>query len=158
MNDALVRFQALALQAVANDLHTSLNSLSNPKTDKEKKRLVGYPISMIVLRAFAVELTLKTMVFRRTGKYKRTHDLSELYDDLDTDTQAIISKIENSHGIAPLRRILEKHKNDFVDWRYLKDMHVDGGKMHADFLDIARALDVLLLVSEGKDFLAICDR
>ena len=162
MNDGLVRFQALALQAVANDLHTSLNSLSNPKTFKstheEQKRLFGYPISMVVLRAFAVELTLKTMAFRRTGKFKKTHNLSKLYDDLGTDTHAIISKIENSHGIAPVRRILEKHKNDFVDWRYLKDMHVDGGNMHADFLDIGRALDVLLLVSEGKDFLAICDR
>ena len=101
MNDGLVRFQALALQAVANDLHTILNSLSNPKTDEEKKRFFGYPISLIVLRAFAVELTLKTLVFRRTGKYNKTHDLSELYDGLGTDTQAIISKIENSHGIAP---------------------------------------------------------
>lgn len=112
---------------------------------------------MVVLRALAVELTLKALAFRRTGKFKKIHNLLELYDDLGTDTQAIISKIENIHGIAPVKRILEKHKNDFVDWRYLTDMQ-DGGNMHADFPDIGRALDVLLLVSEGKDFLAICDR
>ena len=50
MNDGLAIFQAMALQAVANDLHTSLNSLSNPKTykstDEKKKRLLGYPTSM----------------------------------------------------------------------------------------------------------------
>ena len=158
MNDGLVRFQALALQAVANDLHTSINGLSNPKTREEEKRFFGYPISMVVLRALAVELTLKALAFRVTGNFKKIHNLLELYDDLGTDTQAIISKVENIHGIAPVRRILEKHKNDFIDWRYLTDMQQDGGNMHADFTDIGQALDVLLLVSEGEDFLTICDR
>ena len=161
MNDGLVRFQALALQAVANDLHTSLNSLSNPKLLKVRMKsrnvFFGYPISMVVLRALAVELTLKALAFRRTGKFKKIHNLLELYDDLGTDTQAIISNIENIHGIAPVRRILEKHITILLTGRYLTDMQ-DGGNMHADFPDIGRALDVLLLVSEGKDFLAICDR
>ena len=161
MNDGLAIFQAMALQVVANDLHVSLNSLSNPKTykstDEEKKRLLGYSTSMVVLRALAVELTLKALAFRRTGKFKKIHDLLELYDDLGTDTQAIISKIEDIHGVAPARRILEKHKNDFVDWRYLINMQ-DGDNIHVDFPDIGRALEVLLLVYGGKDFLAICDR
>ena len=161
MNDGLAIFQAMALQVVANDLHVSLNSLSNPKTykstDEEKKRLLGYSTSMVVLRALAVELTLKALAFRRTGKFKKIHDLLELYDDLGTDTQAIISKIEDIHGVAPVRRILEKHKNDFVDWRYLINMQ-DGDNIHVDFPDIGRALEVLLLVYGGKDFLAICDR
>ena len=109
MNDGLAIFHAMALQVVANDLHTSLNSLSNPKTYKstpeEQKRLLGYSTSVLVLRALAVELTLKALAFRMTGKFKKIHDLLELYDDLGTDTQAIISKIEDIHGIAPVRRI-----------------------------------------------------
>ena len=161
MNDGLAIFQARAFQVVANDLHTSLNSLSNPQTYKstneEKKRLLGYATSIIVLRALAVELTLKALAFKRTGKYRRTHDLLKLYDELDTDTQAIISKIGDIHGVAPVRRILKKHKNDFVDCRYLQDMQ-DGDNLHVDLPDIGRAMDVLFLVYEGKDFLAICDR
>ena len=55
MNDGLAIFQAMALQAVANDLHASLNILSNPKTYKntneEMKRLLGYSTSMVVIRA-----------------------------------------------------------------------------------------------------------
>ena len=161
MNDGLAIFQAMALQTVANDLHTSLNSLSNQKTCgntyEEQKRLLGYPTSMVLLRALAVELTLKALTFRMTGKFKKIHDLLKLYDDLGTDTQAIISKIEDLHEIAPVRRILEKHKNDFVGWRYLMDMQ-DGGNMRVKFPDIGQALKALLLVYEDKDFLAICDR
>ena len=115
---------------------------------------------MVVLRALAVELTLKALAFRRTGKFKKIHDLLKLYDSLGTDTQEIISKIEGLNGIngvAPVRGILEKHKNDFVDWRYLINMH-DGDKMHAQLSDIGQALDVLLLVYSDKDFPAICDR
>ena len=161
MNDGLAIHQAMPLQAVANDLHTSLNSLSNPKTykstDEEKRRLLGYSISIVVLRALAVELTLKALAFKRTGKYCSTHNLLKLHTDLGTDTQALISKIEDIQGIASVERILEKHKNDFVDWRYTMEMR-DGGKMHVQLLDICRALDVLLLVYSDKDFPAICDR
>ena len=162
MNNDLAIFQAKAFQVVANDLHTSLNSLSNPKTykstDEGTKRLVGYSASIVVLRALAVELTLKALAFKRTGKYLWIHDLLKLYDDLDTDTQAIISKIEDIQGVAPVRHILEKHKNDFIDWRYLPDLHDGDNNMQVHFPDIGRALDVLFLVYEGKDFLAICDR
>ena len=111
-----------------------------------------------MLRALAVELTLKALAFKRTGKYLWIHDLLKLYDDLDTDTQAIISKIEDIQGVAPVRHILEKHKNDFVYWRYLTDLHDGDNNMQVNFPDIARALDVLFLVYEGKDFPAICDR
>ena len=157
MNDDVAILQARAFQIVADDLHVKLNSYK--KTDEGINGLVvvGYGSSIVVLRALAVELTLKALAFKRTGKYLRNHDLLKLYDDLDTDTQAIISKIEDIHGVAPVRRILEKHKNDFTDWRYLQDMQ-DGDKWHVNLPDIVRALDVLFLVYEGKDFLAICDR
>ena len=39
MNDRVAIFQAMALQEVANDLHASLNSMSDPKTYK-----LGFPI------------------------------------------------------------------------------------------------------------------
>ena len=162
MNSDLEIFQAKAFQAVADDIHAKLNSLSNPKTYKSTDEgtilLVGYSASIVVLRALAVELTLKSLAFKRTGKYLWIHDLSKLYGDLDTDTQAIISKIEGIQGVAPVRDILEKHKNDFVYWRYLTDLHDGDNNMQVDFPDIARALDVLFLVYEGKDFHALCDR
>ena len=151
INDGLAIYEATALHAVANDLYTSLNILSNPKTckstDEETKRLIGYSISIVMLRALAVELTLKALAFRRTGKFKGIHDLLELYDDLDTDTQALISKIKDVHGVVPVRCILEKHKDDFVAWRYL-DLR-DGNNLQVQLKDLVRALDVLFLVYEG---------
>ena len=57
MNSDLEIFQAKAFQAVANDLHTRLNSLSNPKTYKSTDEgtilLAGYSASIVVLRALA---------------------------------------------------------------------------------------------------------
>ena len=162
MNDGLAIVHATALQAVANDLHVSLNRLRMTKpntyrgTNDEQKRLLGYSTSMVVIRALAVELTLKALAFKRTGEYSRIHDLLKLYDSLGTDTQAIISKIEDIHGVASIRCILKKHKDDFVDWRYPINMR-DGDNMHVDFLDIGKALDVLLLVYSHRDFIALCN-
>ena len=161
MNDRVAIFQAMALQEVANDLHASLNSMSDPKTykptDEGTKRLFGYATSIAVLRALAVELTLKALALKRTGRCKKIHDLLKLYDSLGTDTQAIISRRkEGTHEGVSVRRILEKHKNDFVDWRY--PLPRDGDKMHVKFSDIRLALDVLLLVYRSNDFLALCDR
>ena len=98
MNDRVAIFQAMALQEVANNLHASFNSMSDPKTykptDEGTKRLFGYAISIVVLRALAVELTLKALALKRTGRCKKIHDLLKLYDSLGTERRVLMKAFQ----------------------------------------------------------------
>ena len=99
----------------------------------------------MLLRAFATELMLKTLSFIKTGTYRtdrKGHDLLVLFDDLDCETKQLIRDLEEKHGIAPLAKILEKHRDDFVGWRYLGQL--DG--KHAHFWDLDKALGILIEV------------
>ncbi len=139
--------QARAMRLVADDL---LKSLSQMKSgDGQVHRLFGYTLSAVLLRAFATELMLKVLSFMKTGKYRKDmegHDLLVLFNDLDCETKQQICKLEGTHGIAPMAQILEKHRDDFVDWRYLGD--IDG--KHVDFWDLDKALFILMEVHQAS--------
>ena len=107
---------------------------------------------MVILRAFATEIMLKVLSFKKTGHYKEVHDLRKLFDELDNDTKRIITDLETIHGIAPLEEILERHKGDFVEWRYL----MNGNNVSAGFLDLDKALDILIKVYDHNDFVKLC--
>ena len=116
--------------------------------DGQILKLLGYSVSAVLLRAFATELMLKTLSYIRTKDYRsdgKGHDLLILFNDLDDETKKQISGLEKTHGIAPMAQILEKHRNDFVDWRYLED--VDG--MRTTFPDLEKALGILMMVFES---------
>ena len=135
--------QAEALRLVSNDLLISLSRLESGKG--RFHQLFGYSVSAVLLRAFATELMLKTLSFMNTEKYRtdrKGHDLLVLFNDLDSETKQLIRALEEKHGIAPLAKILEKHRDDFVDWRYIGELH---GK-HAHFWDLDKALGILLEV------------
>lgn len=153
--------QAIALRRVADDLQDSLNRMTrsgspNPITEKEQvARVSGYFLSTVILRALATELMLKVLCFKKAGRYRKDregHDLLVLFNDLDSDTRKLIADLERSHGIAPLQQILEKHRGDFVDWRYLMEA---GGK-HVDLLDLDKALIILMATYTHKDFHRLC--
>ena len=152
--------QAVSLRRVADDLQHNLNRMAvkgvPPVTDKEqRKRLAGYTFAMVILRAFATELMLKALSFKKTGRYRKDrdgHDLLILFNDLDSDTRKIIAAQERLHGIAPLEQILEKHRGDFMEWRYL----MEGEAREVGFLDLDKALLILIAVYAHKDFLKSC--
>ena len=152
--------QVVSLRRVADDLQHNLNQMAAkaipPVTDKEQlKRLAGYTFATVILRALAIELMLKALSFKKTGRYRKDrdgHDLLILFNDLDSDTRKIVAAQERIHGIAPLEQILEKHRGDFVEWRYL--MEGEGEKV--GFLDLDKALLILMTVYEHKDFLKSC--
>ena len=137
--------QAVAMRLVADDLLKSLGRMESGEGQFHK--LFGYSVSAVLLRAFATELMLKTLSFMKTGKYRtdrKGHDLLVLFNDLDSETKQLIRDLEEKHGIAPLAQILEKHRDDFVDWRYIGQL--DG--MHVDFWDLDKALGILMAVFE----------
>ena len=118
-------------------------------TEGKEVRLTGYTISMLILRALATEIVLKALSFKTTGTYEKTHDLLDLFDSLDCRIKVIVTAVERSQGVAPLRQILEKHRGDFVEWRYIGE----AGERHTDFLDLDKALNVLMTVYLRKDFI-----
>ena len=146
-----------SLRQIADELQQNLNQ-AVPKgaapsiSGEQVVRILGYTTSMVILRAFATELMLKVLSFKKTGHYARGHDLRALFDDLDDDTKRIITDLGTIHGIAPLEQILERHKGDFVEWRYL----MERNNASVGFLDLDKALDILIKVYHNKDFLKLC--
>ena len=144
-NVGVAVIQAESLRLVSNDLLESLSRMESG--DGQFHKLFGYSVSALLLRAFATELMLKTLSFVKTGAYRtggKGHDLRELFDDLDRETKSLIRDVEEKHGIAPLEKILEKHRDDFVGWRYIGERELDDRQAH--FWDLDKALGVLLEV------------
>ena len=88
---------------------------------------------------------------RSTGTYRKDrkgHNLLVLFDDLDTDTKTHIGKLARSHGVAPPREILDAHRNDFVDWRYVWE---GSASLNIRLLDLDKVLDVLVAAYLQRD-------
>lgn len=132
--------RAVGFRTTANDLQTLMNSLATGSvvTEQAKRKLIGYFLSVTVLRALAAECMLKALAFARTGRFDHGHNLSALYEALDGKTRGCIEKTADSHGVASPKRVLKRHKDDFVDWRYPAD-----GEQKTGLLDLDRTLSVL---------------
>ncbi len=76
----------------------------------------------------------------------KDHDLSALYSDLSEERQkAIKDKLEGKYQCGDgLEHFLEKHRRDFVEYRYL----LKGGSYESDVSFIAKVNDVLYGVSK----------
>ena len=151
--------KAGCFQTTADELQAKLNqsTLTLKRTGiGDSRKIGGYLFSTIILRALAAECALKALAAKSTGKYRRDklgHDLSKLYDDLTPEVRELIDSIAETLGIASPKTILEKHRGDFVDWRYPSD---DGRVLSANFADLQRALEVLMVTLNHKRFLKLC--
>ena len=117
--------------------------------------MMGYFCSAVMLRAFAVELVLKALSLAKTGTNKKGsegHDLLVLFKDLDAETQDLIGRLQEDHGVAAVDGILAGHRNDFVDWRY----YWERGDISTKLLDLDKALTVLLNAAEHREFKESC--
>ena len=101
-------------------------------------KLFGYFLSVTVLRALAAECMLKAIAFAQTRAFERGHNLSELYEVLNGKAKEYIERLADSHGVASPKRVLTRHKNDFVEWRYPA-----GTSQRTDLLDLDKVLEVL---------------
>ena len=152
----VLAFQAVSLRQVADDLQNDINQMTVDVQTIKMTRVLGYSLSMVMLRALATELMLKALSFKKTGQYRKDrngHDLLILFNDLDSETKKIVGAQESSQEIASLQQILEKHKDDFIEWRYIAEKE-NGTPV--DFLDLDKALLVLITVYSHKDFLKSC--
>ena len=104
------------LEAYGNGLFQSTESLPHPQGTA---LFASAAICVNVLRPFAIEHFLKGLSVNTVGRYRRSHDLVQLYDDLRPEVKAISEKLATADGIEPIRDILSRHRYDFENWRYV---------------------------------------
>ena len=118
----------------------------------------GTFIAVPVLSAFAMELALKALLYRGGHtKLERTHDLGCLYEKLSKESRDRIEEkvpIPYPRELAealgydmfpdcmPVSKLLEYHKDAFVEWRYLYENRNNG--KHRDRSFHRGALDRVL--------------
>ena len=99
------------LEAYGNGLFRSNEPLPHPQGIAQ---FASAAICVNVLRPFAIEHFLKGLAVNSVGKFRKSHDLVQLYDDLRPAVQAISEKLAGADGIEPIRDILCRHRNDFL--------------------------------------------
>lgn len=133
--------RAVGFRETANDLQRMLNGLASgdsiPRGSEIK--LFGYFFSITVLRALSAECMLKAIACARTGSFKYEHDLLDLFEALDGDTKGFIGKIADAQGVASPKRVLKRHRKDFVEWRY----PAGGESQSTGLLDLEKVLQIL---------------
>ena len=152
MDPDLALTEVRGLRRTADDLFTEFDRAvqaprTRPSTDVETERFVASVLVMPILRALAAEIALKVISFKRSGTHLKTHDLRELYDNLDVGTRSLIEQtVKEQEGVwDKIEDILTAHRNDFVDWRYIGE----GGDGNSDPTDLRKAVDILLSVCDG---------
>ena len=108
--------------------------------ERNEVAVLGYSVTSVVLRAFAVELTFKALYMLETGtEEKKGHDLRSLFDDLKPSTQDSVERrfedirrekinqriYSGEKGL--LRDVLDSHRDDFKEWRYAYEKVGNGG-------------------------------
>ena len=92
---------------------------------------IGLELSANIILPLALELGLKALKEQETspGEFKRTHDLLDLFQELSPQLQRRLSTrfrqyVSDDRQVCPstsgLEGFVEKHRTDFVDWRYLE--------------------------------------
>ena len=155
-------YQVICLRQTANDMHESLNEVGKNREfrlqlqsteTEERKRIFGNALSTAILRALAMEVALKALSLKRTGKYKKEHDLLVLFNDLDSSTREITFSLEEKYEVASLKDILDRHKDVFLDWRYAME---ESRELKVGLLDMEKALGILIDTYDHPDFNRLC--
>ena len=132
--------RARGFRITANNLQAIMSRLTSAGTVQPgtEAKLFGYFLSVAVLRGLSAECMLKAIGFRQSGSFERTHNLSKLYQALDGKAKEYIKRLADSHGVASPKRVLKRHRNDFVEWRYPA-----GTSQSTTLLDLDKVLEVL---------------
>ncbi len=158
MNLDVVESQIRGLRRAADDLIAEFDRLIQPgaklpSTPDEQDRFTASVLVMPILRALAAELALKAISFKRSGSFRRWHDLRDLYDDLDDDTRNLIEQKAKghqgtkAHRVDPVHVTLASHRRDFVDWRYAGEHK----PLNTNPSDLDDAVDILMAVYGNLD-------
>ena len=104
-------------------------------------------ISAAILRAFSIELALKSLCFADNSRWPSGHDLHALFNKQAEASQSEIEAIAKDKLSRDLNSVLEEIANLFVQWRYIHDHFGEGkefGFDSAELRDVAHAVMAVL--------------
>lgn len=134
------------LRETAMNLHDEWHEKMKRDTrGRERMKLLGYSILVPVLQALATEYMLKGLAARDKGSYVPTHDLHDLYMDLDEKIRNRVGAVVESNIGSRLPEFLKAHRNDFVDWRY----SFEGKTVMTHHIVFDNVLDILIDTSNA---------
>ena len=154
MNLHVLESQVRGLRRTADDLlaefDRAIEPSAPPLSADEQDRFVAAVLVMPILRALAAELSLKAISFKRSGGFRKTHDLRTLYEELDEDSRSRIEQRAAARRTNAVRDTLTKHRTDFVDWRYAGE----DKTLNTNPSDLDEAVEILMAVYEETETLA----
>ena len=83
---------------------------------RRTSRAWGYTLAADILRPFAAEYSLKGLSSRDVGRFKKTHNLLELFKALGRETRAEVAEQGTQQGVE-VPEFLAEHSNVFSEWR-----------------------------------------
>ena len=89
-------------------------------------------ISAALLRAFSIELALKSLRYAERSEWETGHCLQTLFDKQTTQSQNEIENVANNDLARPFKDVLSEISNVFVDWRYVHEKFGEGASLEFD--------------------------
>ena len=77
--------------------------------------------SVVIIRAFSVELIIKAGLMIEAGTCPKFHDLSKLFRMLSESTQGFARRHFDTYNVGKIEDLLASERDTFVDWRYLHE-------------------------------------
>jgi HEPN domain-containing protein len=119
------------LQSVQRDISMGgeitrlvLNDAKSHGGDNDYNALqTGCTYTLNFLLPLTIELGLKALILKENNEPPKVHNLIKLHNNLTKETKenVQIQFRKLSEGDFKVIDLLEKHKNDFENWRYLDD-------------------------------------
>lgn len=77
--------------------------------------------SVVIIRAFSVELIIKAGLIAERGACPKLHDLSRLFKELGDSSRSFAKHHFDMNSGGGLETFLATESDTFVDWRYLHE-------------------------------------
>ena len=89
------------------------------ETRKATRRSLVIPFAVVCI--LGIELALKSLIARQGSHYNKAHDLLELYNLIQPETQQLVEQAARADGVTNLHGVLRAHRNGLQEWRYRED-------------------------------------
>ena len=130
--------QALGLQVSYFILKGKLTQIHLTQIERKLLIIAGLNQSIGIILSFALEISLKSLLMLRFNNFPKSHDLQKLYKALSDSDRFEIAKLYKVKTNFSIEECLEKHKDTFVEYRYLEI------ESHFNDIDANEALNTII--------------
>jgi len=107
-------------------------------------------ISSAMLRAFSIELALKSLCYADKSIWEHGHCLKTLFEKQTIKSQEEIKQIANTDLSRQFEDVLSEISNVFVDWRYVHEKLGTGASLGFDTDEMKAITHAVLSVLDGR--------